>query len=100
MKRCPFCGEKIAVDASECKHCGKSLSKATDDDPGKSSISLDAWEGKRVPSWMMYLLVAASLFCLWIMFSEGCSKQEQPKDKNDETAFNRFDSLASSEYRE
>ena len=88
MKRCPFCGEKIFSDASECKHCGKSLSKSSEDKPGKSSVVLESWEGKRVPAWLMYLLVALALLSVWVVMSKGCSDAQERSKSEDETTLN------------
>jgi hypothetical protein len=30
MKRCPYCGEEIKIDAKKCKHCGEWLNKGLD----------------------------------------------------------------------
>lgn len=100
MRHCPFCGGKIAGDATECKHCGKTLSAGSNESPGKSTVNLDAWEERRIPSWIVYLLVALSLFCLWLIFAEGCSGPEEQKAKEKKTTFNFLDSPASSGYLE
>ena len=71
MKRCRYCGGKIEPGASQCKHCGKLLrnEKAeTKDQTGLTNIN--AWKQKTIPSWLMYLVVAFLLFCVWIMFSQ------------------------------
>ena len=88
MKRCPFCGEKILGDATECKHCGKSLSKEAHDKPGKSSVDLESWEGKTIPAWLMYLLVALALLSVWVVMAKGCRDAQEKSESDRETAIN------------
>jgi uncharacterized membrane protein YvbJ len=94
MKRCPFCGEKIFSDATECKHCDKSLSSSGQESAAKSSVDLDSWQGKTVPSWLMYLLVAAALFCVWVMLSQGCERANENTDPEEQSAFNLIENSA------
>ena len=63
----------------------------------KSSIDLESWNERSVPSWLMYLLVGVSLFCLWILFAEGCEKPENQDRDNEETTFKATDFPASFE---
>lgn len=85
MKRCPFCGEKIAPDSSACKHCGKSLNgDAMGSDDAKKLSNLESWSDRSVPSWVMYLFVAFGLFFVWVMFNEGCSRSNTPDQKSEE----------------
>ena len=77
-KRCRFCAEMIDSEDHECRHCGKVLVKnsAVDRD-GTSVVSLDSWSQKSIPAWVMYVAVAVCLFCIWVMYSQGCDKNEK-----------------------
>lgn len=92
MKRCPFCAEKIQVDAEQCAHCGKTLVKKPAESTEKGGLTnLDSWQKKSVPSWFMYLAVAAALFCVWLMFAQGCEKGKVQPD--DASAFQHFEPM-------
>ena len=78
MRRCPFCGEKIPTDAEQCEHCGKTLVKRQEESEGNPRlVSIDSWEGKRVPAWVMYLVIAMGLLCLWLFLTHGCGDQSE-----------------------
>lgn len=83
-KHCRFCGGKIASDTVTCPHCGKQLIQIDKED-GSRLTNLDSWEGRSVPAWVMYLVVAFFLFCFVAMFVEGC-REEPPKPKSPTTA--------------
>ena len=75
MKNCRFCGGNIRQGVETCPHCGKTLSKKkVDADESVGLTDLESWKKKTVPSWVMLLLVGAALFCVWIMFAQGCEK--------------------------
>ena len=81
MKHCPYCGEKIAIDATECKHCGKALvaSKESKD----SSINLQSWEKKAVPGWVMWLSLALLALVLVFMVQKGCENANRKSKKSE-----------------
>ena len=83
MNRCPYCGEKIATDAVDCDHCGKTLRKSGSGSKESSGLTnLDSWKEKSVPAWVMYAVVGATLFCVILMIAQGCEKfnSRQPRD--------------------
>ena len=72
-KHCRFCGGKVFSDAVECKHCGKTLAvkKNADHDEQIGLTNINSWEGKMVPSWVMYAVVAFGLFLLFLFVLQG-----------------------------
>lgn len=75
IRRCPYCGEKIPTDASQCDHCGKTLIKKKTESSEKPGLTnLESWKEKLIPTWLMFLVVALALFCVWAMLAEGCQK--------------------------
>ena len=66
---CPYCGEKITVGCEQCEHCGKSLG-GKGDKPNESGgpTDLDYWQSKRIPAWLMIVVVLILLFGLVAMF--------------------------------
>jgi uncharacterized membrane protein YvbJ len=79
MKRCQFCGEKIEPSVSQCVHCGKTLTgKKTDSTDQAGLTNINTWEEKRVPPWVMYLVIGFLLFCIWAMFSQ-ITKEKPPE---------------------
>lgn len=84
-RRCPYCGGEILLDATDCRHCRKPLVKKQDESKSKTGLtSLSSWEGKRVPSWAVYLIVGITLFCCLLIGLKGCESAQPEKD---ETAF-------------
>lgn len=80
-KRCRFCGEMIDSNDVECTHCGKQLVKSGSADGGGSGVvKLDSWSQKSIPAWAMYLAVGVCLFCIWVMYSQGCARNEERRD--------------------
>ena len=75
VKRCRFCGEKIAPDATNCEHCGKVLEiKQADNDEGSGLTNLDSWQGKSVPAWVMYVVVGFAAIVAIVMIIDGCDR--------------------------
>ncbi len=75
IRRCRFCGEKIATDASQCEHCGKVLKidkEATEE--GARLTNLESWKGKSVPAWVMYAVVGFAVVVAAIMAIDGCNR--------------------------
>ena len=85
MKRCPFCGKKIESDASQCGHCGKTIGKRKSEAADQTRLTnIDTWKEKTIPSWVMFLVVALLLFCVWVMFSQATQSEPKtpPLDEN------------------
>ena len=79
IKRCRFCGEKIKSDDAVCPHCGKQLiaqSKSDEDSDSESLVGLNRWEGKTVPSWMMFVALGIAFLCVFAMFNQGCNRDD------------------------
>lgn len=88
MRHCPYCGKKIYVDATECKHCDKSLVKNSSEDQGKSGLTNPkAYSERSVPAWVMYLLVGLALFASYIMLTSKKDEpaQDAPESDSDQT---------------
>jgi hypothetical protein len=67
MKKCPFCGGEISIDAKKCRHCGEWLEKKPTTDWMKSiNLSDDvSADGTRKPSkFCKWWYIANSLFLL------------------------------------
>ena len=81
-KRCPYCGDMIRVGVAECEHCGKILKKESAS--AKENVSpsdLESWRNRSIPSWMMYGVTGLCLFCVFIMYAQGCERlAEQQED--------------------
>jgi uncharacterized membrane protein YvbJ len=74
IRRCRFCGEKIAPDATQCEHCGKVL-KVTEGPvaEGTGLTNLDTWQDKSVPSWVMYSVIGFAVIVAAVMVVDGCN---------------------------
>lgn len=84
------------IDSSdqECKHCGKVLVvKKNTTEVGGGSVSLDSWKQKSIPAWAMYLIAGICLFCIWIMYAQGCDRIEDAKDDSTEQKSEDFEEV-------
>ena len=93
--QCRFCGGKVFADATDCKHCGKVLSKkaTTEQEERGGLTNLNSWD-KSIPSWVMYLVCGFFLFCLILLFVKGCQgTQEAPNPDEPATAKASEDTL-------
>jgi uncharacterized membrane protein YvbJ len=93
MHNCRFCGKKVAGDAAVCEHSGKTIKKSTDESKdGVRLTSIDSWENKSIPAWVMYLVVAFFIACLGLMIYQGCNKDSPkkviPKEVENESGSN------------
>ncbi len=80
MHHCPFCGKKVSGDAETCQHCGKTIRKSNSDSKdGVRLTSIDSWENKSIPAWVMYLVIAFFVGCLVMMLYKGCNKDVKKK---------------------
>ena len=96
MKHCPYCGKKIYADAKECRHCEKSLVKDAGENGDKKQAltSPKAYSEKTVPAWLMYVLVALTLFACYTMFANGCEDEanDSAPENSSEESTTLFDS--------
>lgn len=99
MKRCPYCGQKITVDAAQCKHCGKQVRKVKESDSAAGMTSLKTYEEKRVPAWVMYGVVAMAIFCCVLMGLKGCESapaSDTSKETSEQAELNTVPSIIGS----
>ena len=80
MYQCRFCGKKVASDAVECEHCGKTIGKSNfEPKDGVRLTNIDSWQNKSIPAWVMYLVVAFFITCIGLMIYKGCDQDANNK---------------------
>ena len=83
MNQCRYCGQKIQVGAPECEHCGKTLVKQkADEESGVGLTNIESWQGKSVPAWVMYLVLAIFAVFVVLLIVKGCDTTDTGEQAN------------------
>lgn len=65
MKRCPWCGAEMKHGSDACNACDKAPAGKEDRD---ALISREAFENKRIPTWLFLVIVGIFLVGLALIF--------------------------------